>query len=284
VSKSKGILNFLFSRAFLIQVVLAGFVLGGILYGTLLYLDKITLHGEEITVPDLMGINKNNLGDFLEEKNLRFIIIDSSFVGDKGKGIVISQNPVALSKVKKDRTIYITANAMKPPRVKLPVLVDKSLRQAKSMIENIGLVLGELIYRPDYRKNCVLAQKLGDLELERDTFLPKGTIIDLVIGGGISDEKVLVPKLLNLTREEAIERLYASYLNIGIQIYDGSVFDKDDSIEAKIFSQSPPYSATSWLPMGSSVDVEYTSLYNNIDSTIVIDSSIYRNIAADSTN
>jgi len=267
----------LFSRIFLIQLIIAVFVLSGILYGTLLYLDKITLHGEEITVPDLRGIDKKDLKEFLGERNLHFKIIDSSYVGKEERGKVIGQNPAAMSKVKKDRTIYITVNAMTPPSVRLPVLVDKSLRQAKSMIENVGLVLGELIYNPDQCVNCVLAQKLGDLELERDTLLPKGTTIDLVIGGGLSDEKVLVPLLINLTRDEAIKRLNLSFLNIGAEIYDGSIYDDEDSAIAKVFGQSPPYGIRSWLRMGSSVDVEYTQLKNKIDTNIVIlDSSLYR--------
>lgn len=240
------------------------------MYGTLRYLDYYTLHGEEITVPELIGMDKNDLKEYLTEKNLKFNIIDSSFVLDLPKGSVLGQNPTPLSKVKKNRTIYITINASNPPSVPLPLLTDKSLRQAKSIIENVGLKLGQLIYVPDQCVNCVLAQRINNRELRKDTLIPKGTVIDLVLGQGLSDEKILVPLLINLTREEAIEKLKSAFLNIGAEVYDDSVFDDEDSASARVYAQYPSYDIESWIQMGSSVDVEFTMNKNKIDTNIVI--------------
>lgn len=258
----------------MIQFILAIFVIAGILIGSLRYLDYYTLHGEEITVPELIGMDKKDLKEYLTEKNLKYNIIDSSFVLDVSVGSVLGQNPAPLSKVKKDRTIYITVNAANPPFVPLPLLTDKSLRQAKSIIENVGLKLGQLIYIPDQCVNCVLAQRINNRELQKDTSIPKGTVIDLILGQGLSDEKILVPLLINLTREEAIEKLKSSYLNIGAELYDDSVFDDEDSASARVFAQYPSYDIQSWIQMGSSVDVEFTMNNNKIDTnTVIIDTS-----------
>jgi beta-lactam-binding protein with PASTA domain len=277
VSNSPSFKEFLRSRTFIINFILAVLIAGGILFGTLSYLDHHTHHGEEITVPDLHGISKMELDDFLSDKMLRYLIIDSVFKEGEPKGIVVGQNPAAMSKVKVDRTIYLTVNAMSPPSVKLPLLVDKSLRQAKSIIENSGLVLGNLEYIPDQCINCVLSQRVRGREIEQDTMLPKGTKIDLILGGGLSNEKILVPLLINLTRKQAIDRLKSSFLNLGAELYDASVIDDDDSLGARVFVQHPPYSATSWVQMGSSVDVEFTMLDTKIDTINVnFDSTLFR--------
>ena len=244
-----------------------------LLYGSLVYLDYFTHHGQEISVPDLTGMNKSDLEEFLSAKSLHFVILDSVYVGDRDKGIVVAQNPEAFSKVKEGRTIYLTVNALNPPRVNLPLVIDKSLRQAISILENSGLVVGELQYVPDQCTNCVLGQKIKGFDQKNDTVVPKGTLVDLIVGGGLSDEKVLVPLLAGLRRQQAIARLKSSFLNLGAEIYDNTVFDEEDTADAMIFAQHPPYSERSWVFMGSSVDVEYTMLENKVDSGIVLDSS-----------
>jgi len=245
------------------------------LFATLEYLKSYTHHGEEITVPDLIGMSKDELKDFLSPKSLKFVILDSTYSQDQKKGIVLAQHPEAMSKVKINRTIYISINAMNPPSVKMPMVIDKSLRQASSVLKNIGLEIGELIYVPDQCVNCVLGQQISGVEILNDTIIQKGTIVDLVIGGGLSDEKILVPLLINLTRDEASEKLKTSFLNLGAELYDGSVFDDEDSVSARIFAQHPQYSAKSWVYMGSSVDVELTKLESKIDTNIpILDSSL----------
>ena len=245
-------------------------IISAVIIITLSILDSYTLHGEEITVPDLSGLPKEDLARVLGGKNLLFNIIDSAYLTDRDKGEVIGQNPPPMSRVKKGRTIYITVSAVTPPSVRLPLMVDKSVRQATYIIRNIGLKLGNLIYKPDQCVNCVLAIVINGHELRGDTLLAKGTEVGLILGGGLSEEKVLVPPLINLRRDEAIERLKSAYLNIGAEVYDETVLDLEDSLAARIYSQSPEYGIKSWLRMGSTVDVEYTTLANKIDSNIVI--------------
>ena len=89
MSKSPNFFGFLFSRTFVIQLVLIVLVLAGMLYGTLVYLDYFTLHGEEITVPDLHGLDKTDLKDFLDEKDLNYTIMS----GPTNGVIVLADNP-----------------------------------------------------------------------------------------------------------------------------------------------------------------------------------------------
>ncbi|MEQ9063552.1 MAG: PASTA domain-containing protein [Vicingaceae bacterium] len=267
-------IQYVLSLKFAVHIILVIICCGGLLYGTLSYLDYYTHHGEEISVPELVGMHRDDLTEFLQSRSLDYLIIDSVYKPDEEKGIVVAQNPKPMSKVKVDRTIYITVNAINPPTVKLPIVADKSLRQAISILQNSGLVIGELQYIPDQCTNCVLGQKIFGYTQVNDTIVPKGTVVDLILGGGLSDEKILVPLLVNLTREEAIAKLKSAFLNLGGEIYDNSVFDDEDSVNARIFAQNPPYNEYSWVHLGSSVDVEFTMLKNKIDSNVVLDSSI----------
>src|SRR5207244_4487249 len=97
------------------------------------------------------------------------------------------------------RTIYLTVNAMMPPLVKMPNLVDLTLRQASAKLETYGFKLGTLEYVPDLAKNAVLSQKVKGKKIEPGTLIEKGVTVTLVLGDGLSDNKVSVPRLLNLT-------------------------------------------------------------------------------------
>ena len=49
--------RFLVSKVFLINLLIALLLISGGLFATLSYLDSYTLHGQEIEVPELVGIH-----------------------------------------------------------------------------------------------------------------------------------------------------------------------------------------------------------------------------------
>ena len=88
-----------------------------------LYFPIITNHWETITVPDLKGLNYDEIDDYLTQRNLKYEIIpDSSFTTDYPPLSVIFQNPIEGKKVKEGRKIYLTLNSIKPPKIKMPKL------------------------------------------------------------------------------------------------------------------------------------------------------------------
>src|ERR1035438_8572825 len=102
------------------------------------YLDSYTKHGETITVPDLRGMTPDKLPDFLAEKHLKYIIIDSVFLAKKQKGMVVEQDPLPNEKVKENRTIYLTINKLVPTQVKFPALEDYSYPYVIAYLETYG--------------------------------------------------------------------------------------------------------------------------------------------------
>ncbi len=244
--------KFLGSKLFVANVF-AAFILGVlIVYGMYAWMGKYTHHGESISVPDLRGMTLERLESFLENKSLRYQVIDSLFDGKKTAGIILEQDPAPESKVKENRTIYLTVNSATPPKVKMPDLIDVSYRQAEAILQTFGLKVGELIYEPDLAKNAVLNQRYKGSTIKPGVEINKGSTIDLVLGDGLGSTEVSVPDLNGLTRGEALFVLKGSGLNLGTAHYDPGT---KDSTEALIYKQIPEPGSSSNLSQGDAIDI-----------------------------
>lgn len=217
-----------------------------------------TKYGETITVPELYGIKTAEIENFLAERNLHYKIIDSIYDNKRERGVVLEQDPLPDSQVKEGRTIYVTVNAYNPISIPMPTLVDLSQRQALAVLESYGLKLGSLSYIPDACRNCVIKQLYKGKNIQAGSPIEKGSRIDLVLGRGESDEKVLVPNILGLTMEQAIKLLQEAFLNIGAEIYDQTIQTSADSVRARIYKQSPIRMEGYPVSLGSPVDVWLT--------------------------
>jgi len=248
-TKSSGL--FLISRSFLknILILLVALVLGFFLITW--FMNFYTHHGQNIAVPNLVGLKITNLKNALEPHNFNYKIVDSLYDVNKAPGTVLDQDPARDSKVKEGRTIYLTISMTLPPDVRMPDLIDVSSRQAEAMLQSFGLVIGEISYRSDMAKNAVLEQRYKNSIIKPGTMIPKGSEIDLVLGDGLGDLDVNVPDVKGLSRNEAWSVLKRASLNIGLVLYDD---DTDDTLNAKIYKQSPDPSEGSAKP-GDSVDL-----------------------------
>src|SRR5665647_2654080 len=121
-----------------------------------------------------------------QEKDMRVEVFDSVFMADLKKGTVVIQHPEAGLKVKRNRKIFLTMNAINPEKIEMPNLVDLTFKQASAKIESFGLKLGHISYEPNIAVNLVLAQQLHGSPLPPGDSIAKGTAIDLVLGKGLS--------------------------------------------------------------------------------------------------
>ncbi len=249
------IISFIKSKTFRNHILLAIAVIIALLWLSLKALDYYTMHSKTITVPDLDGMQTEEAERTLKDMNLRAVINDSIFDSEREKGSVATQNPAPGNEVKKNRTIYLTTVAILPEMVAIPDLTDLSLRQALAMLETHGLQAGRLEYVPNIARNAVLQQKYNQGTIEPGTMVEKGTRIDLVLGDGAADTRVYVPLLIGKTREEAIQLINSSSLNVGQE-----VFLDDEPEGLRVYSQSPSvHEQRQRLEMGSTVDLYYRS-------------------------
>lgn len=245
--------TFLVSRQFLINLV-ASVVFGSMfLFLVYKWLGVYTNHGNTITVPDARGMKIEAAREFLRNKRLEIKIADSSaYDVNKPPGTIIEQEPAANEKVKSGRTIYLTITRTIAPLVKLPDLKDVSLRQAEAILGSYGLKLGNQIFRPDLAKNAVLEVSSNGQVLHEGDEVPKGTVIDLVLGDGLGNTKIPVPLLVDLTLEEALFVLKGSSLNVGSILSDGPL---GDSLTSKVYRQKPEAGDDAFISQGEAIDL-----------------------------
>lgn len=268
--------QFIKTKLFLKHLTIAVISIGLLFWITFKLLGNYTLHGETIAVPSFTGLKLNELDKFIEGKKLNYLIIDSVYDTKSPKGIVIKQEPETDTKVKENRTIYLYVTATLPPRVEMPKLEDKSLRQALAMIESYGLKIGKINYIPDQCANCVLRQLVKGRKIEHGTMIEKTTVIDLVVGKGLGDGSSEIPCLIGLTKAEALEKLAESFLNAGALAFEQPV----DSASARIYKQIPDCSNGTTINMGSSINLFFT---NDAEKIPIMPTDTTNNITSNET-
>jgi eukaryotic-like serine/threonine-protein kinase len=218
-----------------------------------------THYGEALTVPDFSGYTLDKVDQVCKEKDLKFKVIDSTYAANTQFFTVYEQSPKANSKVKRKRMIYLTITTDKPPKVRIPNVIDVSLRQAVTLLEGFGLKVGEMKYVSGIAQNVVIRIERKGRLLHQGDLIDKGSYIDLVMEDGESAEMVPVQNLSGLTLEEASFALSGFVLNIGAAIYDKMV---KDSSKAVVYKQIPAPSDNNIISKGSSVDVWLTTPAN----------------------
>ncbi|MAM19202.1 MAG: PASTA domain-containing protein [Christiangramia sp.] len=180
-----GLFRFIFSKTFLLQLVLAAVVLVVLAFLTMQWLDFSTNQDQRIEVPDLAKMNLNNVEDRLEELDLDYEILDSAnFNPDFPKYSVIDQVPEPGKFVKEDRKIYLTLNPSGYRKVELPNLIRTTKRQAVPTLRSLGFEIGEITYKPDIAEDAVLELRHNGQLLEAGDEVMKTSVIDLVLGDG----------------------------------------------------------------------------------------------------
>lgn len=230
-------------------LLLAGLVIFG--------LSLLTNHNKEILVPDFTTLSVAEAEQIAQVAGIRVAVTDSVYIRRMEKGTVYSQNPVAGSRVKKNRLIRLTTNAVMAKQVSMPNLVGYSMRQAKAELSSRGLALGKLIYVNDMATNNVLHQQYRGADIPSGTHIDSGAEVDLVVGLNSSDNQTLVPNVVGMKYARAVDAVHDNSLNVAKVIFDDSVKNYSDSLNAVVFRQSPAASSVP-LVMGSNVTLSFT--------------------------
>jgi beta-lactam-binding protein with PASTA domain len=140
----------------------------------------------------------------------------------------------------------------------MPNLVDASVRQALAMIESYGLKAGRKDFRPDPCVNCVLAQMLKGKKVEPGEMIPKGSVIDLVLGKGQDGELLNVPCVIGLTRQEALNKIAENGMSEGAVACSDCKTAKEKET-AKVYRQTPGCAADNLARPGTVIDLYLTT-------------------------
>ncbi|MBP5740415.1 MAG: PASTA domain-containing protein [Bacteroidales bacterium] len=224
-----------------------------------LFLNLLTRHGKELVVPDFTNMKISEATYTASVDGMRIEVVDSVYIRRMGRGLVYSQNPKPGSKVKKGRRILLTINSVTPKKVQMPNLVGYSMRQAKAELSSRGLALGKLMYVSDIATNNVLRQLVGNMEITPGRMIESGTAVNLVVGLNSSDSQTYIPDVKGLKYLRAVDVVHDNSLNIKRLVFDESVKNYSDSLDAIVVRQGPEASMAP-IVMGSDV-----TLYLSVD-------------------
>lgn len=216
-----------------------------------------TRHGIRRTVPDFSGMPLREAQRAARQHDLRLQINDSLFVPTYEGGIVLDQLPKGGVEVKPGRTVYITINSFRQKMVPVPYVADRSLRQAKNMLEIAGLEIAELIYRSDMATNYVLSQFVAGRAVTPTSRLEAemGSGVTLYVGVAPGHNATYVPQVVGLTLKEAKGRLWESGLNVGKIEFDKGI-NLLNQKDARVYVQRPVPERR--LSLGTKVDLQLT--------------------------
>ena len=260
--------NLLKSKFFWKNIGIAFVVSMLLLLVTILMLNRLTRHGEQIEVPDLIGLNEEEARVFLTQKGIVPDIIDSVQIRDYKPGEIVEQNPAPHTFVKKNRHIYLTVNARQKRMLPVPDLKDVSFRQAKAMLESVGFEVSGVVYVPSEFPGLVQNVRYENVIVDAGTRLPDGAKVELVVGqSDDSNDVVEVPSFLTLSYEEAQRALANAGFVLGAVVNDETILTDEEQQEAFVWKQTPQ--SDEWVPRGKRIDLWLTKNPEKLSNSVV---------------
>ncbi len=225
-----------------------------------------THHGQKLNIKNYVGILHQEAAEDAEDHSFELIVEDSLFIVGKPGGIILAQNPVAGSKVKEERKIYVTITKQQAdeiPFASLPMMYGKEINMIRKILKqqyqiNCEIqserydsgppnVILEVIYNGE---TLVNARKKNP----KNIMVSKGSAIQVIISKDVS-ESVQMPDLTCQPLTEADFLLNANRLVLGDLHLDETVTNR---FSAFVIRQDPPYEPGKILTKGDTISIWLT--------------------------
>lgn len=218
------------------------------------WINNYTDHGVEVEVPDFSNLDIEAAKILAQKEELEVIVGDTLCIDGVAPGAIVDHYPSAGTKVKRGRTIYLSINSLTAIMVEMPNVTDVSLRQATQILENKGLRVGVLEYKPDFADNYVFEQRYHSKQVAPGVKVPKGSAIDLLVGRGGSDVQVPIPSLVGLSWKAVSDSLVSRGLNVN-PIFAENVKTMSDSLQSIVQRQTPMFVEGGKMAASETIDI-----------------------------
>ncbi|MEM8586341.1 MAG: PASTA domain-containing protein, partial [Bacteroidota bacterium] len=181
-----------------------------------------TKHGQSMELPKFEGLHISEAEELANARGLTLRVQEGPFDKDRQPGLVILQEPPEGSRIKRERSIYLTVLGSTPSEVTLPSLVgnyDYDVYTRKLDALDIEFYVAEEEYDPRQEEGTILHffyddRKITDEDLRRGVQVPQGTRLGFVITKRRTGQ-VTMPNLVCQTYGESEFVISASQLLIG---------------------------------------------------------------------
>lgn len=227
-----------------------GIVIGSIIIVMLVFdliLLPLYVSGTELNVPNVVGMQKDKAVELLEDLDLVPIVQTARFDDKMKKDYVLFQKPLYKSLVKEGRRIYLTISGG-DPKLEMPSLMNKTIRDAKITIERSGLKLGSI---DSVDSEMPIFTVVGQ-SITEGTTVSKGSLVNIRISIGPQSGLIKVPNILGRSLSEAEGILQVNSLFIGriSYIYSPTLLPNT------VVDQVP--TVDNLIPIGDSISVVLT--------------------------
>lgn len=163
-----------------------------VIWGTMIFLNNYTRHGESIEVPDLRGQKPEAAMMRLEALGLTGVVTDTGYVTTQPPYTLLDQSIAPGKRVKSGRTINLTINANGARPMAIPDLANNtSVREAEARLRTLGFTLTEHEYISG-DLDWVYAVKVRGREVNVGEKIPVNIPLTLVVGKGLENDFEIV--------------------------------------------------------------------------------------------
>jgi beta-lactam-binding protein with PASTA domain len=163
-----------------------------VIWGTMIFLNNYTRHGESIEVPDLRGQKPEAAMMRLEALGLTGVVTDTGYVTTQPPYTLLDQSIAPGKRVKSGRTINLTINANGARPMAIPDLANNtSVREAEARLRTLGFTLTEHEYISG-DLDWVYAVKARGREVNVGEKIPVNIPLTLVVGKGLENDYEIV--------------------------------------------------------------------------------------------
>ncbi len=253
---------FLTSRIFLKNFAMILGVLVGFALVSNWFLGCYTSHGESVQVDDFTGMELDDAERQADDKDFEFVILDSSYQQGKPSGIILTQNPKPLSRVKEGTKIYVTVTG-DPKPYRLPEFKLSSYeyeRYAKKILtagDGVKSKIKERVFDRKQAEGSILyfyhnGKKVTEREVKNGYYVMPDDILEFVVTQQLSNE-LQVPDLVCMSFSAAEFLISSSNLILGSINEEGVISNQPT---AYISRQEP--AAGQPMQMGGQITVWIT--------------------------
>jgi serine/threonine-protein kinase len=196
-------------KVIFLAIVLAFIVVSSLALGFFKFKDYFI--AKEVTVPDLVGIEKDEAEEELEKIGLKLRVVDETYSNEYEEGVIVSQKVEPGTKVKEGYTIEVVVSKGKQ-LVKVPNLINRNIEEIESILKEAGLKEGTVDYQ---YSDTIPANVIIDQDPDPFAEVEFGSRVNLIVSRGPEVKLVRMPNLVGLTEQAAKNALIAHELVVG---------------------------------------------------------------------
>ncbi|MEA3422258.1 MAG: Stk1 family PASTA domain-containing Ser/Thr kinase [Bacillota bacterium] len=228
----------------MLTMILLAFVVSVVIFGIIgfsIFQDKFSV--KEVEVPNIVNVSFDDAKELLNENGLYIEEESYRYSNVIERGWIIEQSEEPGTILKEGFTIKVVISKGKN-YVQVPNLLQKEISEARIVLENKELVIGDVEYMVnDLPKGYIISQMP-----EAGTEIEIGEFINLVVSQGTSQQEYIMPTITGLTYDEALSRFEGKDISLNLTEYVYSDYEED-----LIASQSIPQGTI--IYPGTTVDV-----------------------------